>query len=130
MLRAKLIPGAACLIVLWAACSDEPSAPASYTVVYRVTASANITFDSVKYENPEGTLVKVTSPAVNWLVIDTALDGTWVQGTAWGNAFAAGATATLKVTWTQSGVSTASDSSKTTASAPGVFTLNIPRRQI
>jgi hypothetical protein len=119
------------VVLLVAACSDSTSGPTSYTVVYRLTASATgIAFDSVRYENPEGTLVKVATPPLNWMVIDTAVGGSYVQGTAWVQGSTAGATATLKVTWTQSGVSTASDSSKATTSAPGAFTLNIPRRQI
>lgn len=132
MLRAMLMAGSAAagLIVLVAACEDEPSGPPSYTVVYRLTASAGIAYDSVQYENPEGTVVKVAAPPLNWMVIDTALGGTWVQATAWVQAANTGATATLKVTWTNSGVSTASDSSKATASAAGAITLNIPRRQI
>lgn len=120
---------AACVFLL-AACSDSPSGPPTYTVVYRLTASAGITFDSVKYEDPQGMLLKVAGPPSNWMIILTAGGGSYVQGTAWVQAQGSGATATLKVTWTQSGVSTASDSSTATTSAAGGFTLDIPRRRI
>ena len=124
----RLLAGLTLLLV---ACSKPPSTgPRNYGVAYRVTGSAGISFDSGRYEDAQGTLVTVVAPAPNWAVGFPAMTGDSVQATAWVVASAGGLSASLRVMWTESGVSTQSDSSTTTTSAPGHFTLSIPRRQI
>jgi hypothetical protein len=122
---------ASCLVLLLTACGKPPTSMSrTYVVAYRVIGSAGITFDSVRYEDAQGTSVRVVAPASNWSVAFSASSGAYVQASAWALASAGGASATLRVMWTESGVSTASDSSTATTGAPGRFALSIPRRQI
>lgn len=110
--------------------STKATDPATYTVSYHLAGSASITFDSVKYEDAQGGLVRVVAPARDGSVTCSMNSGGYIQGSAWGHALAGAQTANLKVTWTRSGVSTASDSSGAAISAPGAFALAILRRQI
>ena len=119
-----------CALMLFAACSKTSTGPATYSVSYHLAGSASVAFDSVKYEDAQGTLVRVLAPARDWSVAFAENGGGYVTASAWGTASAGGQTATLKVIWTQSGVSTASDSSVAAISAPGTFALAIARRQI
>lgn len=124
----RMIAAAALGVLL--ACSGSSPTDASFTVVYRLTAATGFTFDSVVYEDAHGNLVPVDAPSLPWQVVFTGDPSTYVQATAWGTAPGGGGTATLKVTWTESGVSTAGDSSSAVASAPGGVTLKIRRQQI
>jgi hypothetical protein len=112
------------------ACSDNGPPAATYSVSYHLTASSQVTLDSVIYANSEGTLVKVNAPSSGWVVVQSGSSGSYIQAAAWGSSLAGGQTAKLTMTWTQSGVSTAADSSIVVISAPGSFALTIPRRQI
>lgn len=111
-------------LVLVGCKSLEPKPP-SYVVSYDLTAAAQITCDSVKYKNAVGTVIKVTGPALPWSVAYIAPPGTFVAGTAWMSAADSGRAAKLKVRWTVSGSSTASDSSFGTTTAAGKFTLTV-----
>jgi hypothetical protein len=121
---------ATCALLLWIACSNTTTSPITYSVSYHLAGSAAVTYDSVKYEDAQGAVVKVFAPARDWSVAFPVSSGGYVQASAWGDATAGSQTASLKVTWTQSGVSTASDSSVAAISAPGTVTLTIARRQI
>lgn len=119
-----------CVLFLLTACSNKATGPVTYSVSYHLAGSTSVTFDSVKYEDAQGALVRVVAPAPDWSVTFAMNSGDYVQASAWGIASAGGQSAILKVTWTQSGVSTASDSSIAAISAPGTFALAIARRQI
>jgi hypothetical protein len=124
-------PGHAMLLLgLLVACGDTPTATRHFVVAYSLTGSTGISFDSVKYEDSTGTLIKVAAPPLNWAIASPASSGSYVQATAWAFASGAGETARLRVMWTESGVSSTSDSSKAVTAAPGRFTLSIARRQI
>lgn len=112
-------------MLLLAGCKSLEPKPPSYVVSYALTAAPQITCDSVKYKNAEGTVIKVASPTLPWSVAYIATPGTFVAGTAWISATGSGQAAKLKVTWTISGVSTASDSSFGTTTAAGKFTLTV-----
>jgi len=118
------------LLLLLPACSDTPHGPITYQVTYQLSGSAGITFDSVRYENTQGALVKVAAPSSGWFVAFSAMTGSYVQADAWTVASNGGASAKLKVTWTVNGVSTGADSSMATAAAPGAFTLVVSRRRL
>ena len=60
-----------------------------------------------------------------WSVAYVAPTGSFVAGTAWVVATGSGQAAKLKVTWTISGVSTASDSSFATTTGAGKFALTV-----
>jgi len=111
-------------VLLSAACKATPPQPPDYIVSYTLTASSPITCDSVKYKDAQGTVIKVTSPTLPWSVAYLAPTGSFVAGTAWMVATGSGQAAKLKVTWTISGVSTASDSSFGTTTAAGKFVLS------
>ena len=112
-------------LLLLAGCKAlEPKLP-SYVVSYNLTAAPQITCDSVKYKNAVGTVITVTSPPLPWSVAYIAPPGAFVAGTAWVSATGGGQAAKLKVTWTISGSSTASDSSFGTTTAAGKFTLSV-----
>lgn len=113
-----------------AACSSSGPTAATYTVSYHLTASSQVTFDSVMYANSEGSLVKVIAPSSAWVVVQSDSSGSYIQAAAWGSSVSGGQSAKLTMTWTQSGVSTAADSSIAVISAPGSFALTIPRRRI
>jgi hypothetical protein len=121
----------ASLLILLTACGKAASTgPTSYDVSYRLSTTTVVTFDSVKYEDAQGVLVKVVGPPANWAVVVTVAAGGYVQASAWGLALSSGGSATLKVTWTASGISTASDSSTAAISSPGGFMLAVARRRI
>lgn len=115
---------------LAAACgSTGPNVP-SFVVSYTLTRTLTLQCDSVKYETADGSIVRVVSPALPWSVGFTAPAGSSIQADAWVRASSSGQTATLKMTWTISGVSTASDSSTGTSTAPSAFMLSVARRQL
>jgi hypothetical protein len=113
------------------ACGDNgPSGVITYSVLYHVAATPNITWDSVTYENAQAVLVTVVAPAPDWGVTFSMKAGGYMQARAWGGASSGGQSATLTATWVQPGVSIASDTSTAVVSAPGKFTLAIARHQI
>jgi hypothetical protein len=117
-------------ILLVTACKiTAPTAP-TYVVAYHLTVTSGLRCDSVKYLAADGSIARVVSPALPWSVAFTAATGSSIQTTAWVVATASGETATLKMTWTISGVSTAKDSSTGTTSAAGAFMLAVARRQL
>jgi hypothetical protein len=77
-----------------------------------------------------GTVVKVVAPDSGWGIAMSKPSGAYVQARAWAQATQGGERAVLTARWTISGVSTAADSSFTTTSAPGAFTLTVVRRTI
>jgi hypothetical protein len=119
-----------CALLVSTACSNTATNPVTYSVSYHLAGSASVTFDSVKYEDAQGVTVRVLGPARDWSIAFPMNSGGYVQASAWGAASAGSQSASLKVTWTQSGVSTASDSSVAAISAPGTVALAIARRQI
>ena len=122
---------AAGLVILPTACGKAASTgPTSYDVSYRLSTTSAVIFDSVKYEDAQGVLVKVVAPPSNWGVALTVAAGGYVQASAWGLALSGEGSATLKVTWTASGISTASNSSTAAISSPGGFMLAVARRRI
>lgn len=125
-----LCPPTCGLALLLTACGSPSSGPTVYVVGYVLSASQSITFDSVRYEDAQGTLVRVVAPPATWSVVFSASPGSYVQATAWAVASASGASAKLKATWTINGISTASDSSSTRTTAPGRFALFVTRRRI
>lgn len=124
--RARWTPLALLLLI---GCGEIPSAP-TYLVAYTLSGTFRITFDSLVYENAAGTLVKVVAPDSGWGAALSAPSGSYVQARAWAQATQGGERAVLTARWTISGVSTAADSSFTTTSAPGAFTLTVVRRTI
>ena len=52
------------LVLLLTTCTNTPTASTSknYSVAYRLTVSPGIMFDSVKYEDAQGAVVKVVAP--------------------------------------------------------------------
>jgi hypothetical protein len=126
----RLFSTLAVSLALLTACGNASSGPTTFAVSYHLSTPGGITFDSVKYEDAQGTLVKITAPPTDWSVAFSPISGSYVQASAWAIASTGGARATLMATWTASGVSTASDSSATTTTAPGAFTLVITRRRI
>ena len=113
-----------------AACATAAPAPANYVVAYELTANFGAPFDSVKYDGGHGSLIKVNAPSSGWLVAVSVVTGGSVEAHAWGVASVGGQSVKLKATWTLSGVSSSSDSSGTTASAPGAFALDVAKRQL
>jgi hypothetical protein len=49
------------------ACSNSTTTPQNYVVAYEVTGSAGVHFDSTKYDDGYGTLIKVMTPSSGWL---------------------------------------------------------------
>lgn len=125
----SLLSGALVLIGL-AACGEPPNTIRTYITAYTIDHEAFVTFDSVKYLDVNGVLQKVLNPDDSWGLAMNKDTGEEVEAIAWGSASQGGQDAKLRVTWTISGVSTAGDSSFTTTSAPGAFTLSIPRRTL
>jgi hypothetical protein len=119
------------LLLILAACGKAAStAPSSFVVSYHLSGTSGVVFDSVKYHDAQGAMVKVSAPPANWSVVFTVNAGGYVGSDAWASATGAGQVASLQVTWTASGVSTASDSSSTTTSSAGSFMLSTPRHPI
>ncbi|HYU09608.1 MAG TPA: hypothetical protein VEK77_09540 [Gemmatimonadales bacterium] len=112
-------------VLLASACKVTPPTPPDYVVSYHLTGAPQISCDSVKYKDAAGTVIKVTSPPLPWSVAYVAPAGTFVAGSAWMVATGSAQAANLKVTWTISGVSTASDSSFGTSTGAGKFTLTV-----
>ena len=112
-----------------AACGT-PTGSLRYQVTYQVTGTVNVTFDSVMYEDAQGTLVKVATPPSGWSVAFPAMTGDYVQAFAWARVTLDGGAAKLKATWTARGASTASDSSIWVTTAPDAFPLVVQRRRI
>ena len=112
-------------LVLAMGCKATQPTPPDYVVSYAVSGASGIACDSVKYKDAAGTVIKVTSPALPWSAAFLATPGTFLGGSAWMNATGSGQAAKLKLTWTISGVSTASDSSFGTSAAAGKFMLTV-----
>lgn len=117
-------------LLLLAACGEPPNTIRTYITAYTIDADANVTFDSVKYLDVNGVIVRVLGPTDTWGLAMDKSTGEEVEASAWGSASTGGQLAKLRVTWTINGVSTAGDSSFTTTAAPGAFTLSIPRRTL
>jgi hypothetical protein len=126
----RLVGTAVMLLGILIACSNTPTSPASYVVAYEVTATAGASYDSVTYDDGHGSFVKVNVPSSGWLVAESVATGGTVEAHAWGVASGGGQAVKLKATWTLSGVSSSSDSSGTTTSAPGRFTLDVAKHQL
>jgi len=112
-------------LLLSTACKVTEPTPPDYIVSYHLSGAPQIICDSVKYKDAAGTVIKVTSPPLPWSVAYVAPAGTFVAGSAWMVATGSAQAANLKVTWTISGVSTASDSSFGTSTGAGKFTLTV-----
>lgn len=112
------------------ACGEPPNTMRTYTVAYTVDAGPNVTLDSVKYLDDNGIIQRVLNPTDTWGLALTMSTGEEVEAHTWGSASSGGQLAKLRVTWTISGVSSEGDSSFTTTTAPGAFTLSIPRRTL
>ena len=120
----------ACLLAPVSCSSSTSSGASNYSVAYALAADPGGTFDSVKYDNGHGTLIKVDAPANGWLVSLSVASGGSLEAGAWGYATAGGQHLKLTATWTLNGVSTSSDSSTATSSAPGAFAFGISNRTI
>lgn len=112
------------------ACGDPPNTMRTYSIAYTIDHDGFVSFDSVKYLDVNGAMQRVLNPNDAWAVTMNKDTGEEVEAHAWGRATQGGQAAKLRVTWTISGVSTAGDSSFTTTTAPGVFTLDIVRRTL
>src|SRR5712672_2702036 len=77
--RARALAG----LALLAGCKGTAPELPQYIVSYALTASVQISCDSVKYKNAEGTVIKVTAPTLPWSVAYLGPTGTFVAGTAW-----------------------------------------------
>ena len=123
--------GCAIVAALVAACggSSGPAIP-TYTISYVLTGDPLLQCDSVKYENVQGQIVLVAAPSLPWHASFAAQSGHYISATAWVRATNGGQEGKLKMSWTIPGVSTASDSSFGTSSAPGYFSLSVTRRQL
>jgi len=110
-------------------CASKSTEPIRLAVSYTLSLSGSVVVDSLLYDDGHGTLVRVVPVPSGWGTLFAVVGGGSVQAVAWGTAAGAGS-AKLKVTWTQSGVSSSADSSTARPSAPGHFTLSIARRLI
>jgi len=126
----SLAPASFATALLLSACGKGTAPLPTLLISYQLAATARVSFDSVAYENAQGQIVKVTAPTTNWGIAFPMSAYGYVQGTAWAVTTAASERASLRATWTQTGVRTDSDSSATTTTAPGRFTLQIVRRQV
>jgi hypothetical protein len=124
------VPSGLAVALLSIGCQSGTAPLPTLLISYQVAATANVSFDSVAYENAKGEIVVVAAPARNWAVSFPMTAYGYVQATAWSVASAANETASLKATWTLVGERTDHDSSGTTTSAPSRFTLQIVRRQV
>jgi hypothetical protein len=127
MIRSRL--GYVSLFIVAACGSTEPNVP-TYVVGYTLTTTSTLRCDSVKYETADGSIVRVVSPALPWSASFAAPAGSYIEASAWVVASAGGQSGKLKMSWTISGVSSASDSSIGTSSAAGKFMLSVARRQL
>jgi hypothetical protein len=131
MLQPRFLGSASLVLTaVLGACSKTATGPSTYAVAYELTASAGVSFDSVKYDDGHGTLIKVSAPSSGWLKAISVASGGTVEAHAWVVASGGGQTVKLTATWTLSGVSTNADSSGTTTSAAGTFALDIAKRQL
>lgn len=135
MTRSARRTAAAMLLLLslaWSAAScgkNEVTGPTSYIVRYQLITTGTLTFDSVKYDDGHGALVKVAAPAGGWTSIISVAVGGSVEASAWGTG-APASSANLKIIWTASGFSTQSDSSTVTTTSPAKFSLSVAHRKI
>ena len=118
-----------CVALLVVACggSTAPAVP-TYVVGYVVSGDTLLQCDSVEYEDAQGAIVSVASPALPWHTSFAAQAGHHIQATAWVVASGSGQSGKLKMSWTIPGTSSASDSSEGTSTAPGKFALSVARQ--
>lgn len=88
--------------------SDSPSAPSGYTVLYRLSQTGTVVWDSLQYDDGSGTMIKVSSPSSSWSTQLMLPGGSSVEARAWGTAFS-GSTAVLRAEWVLSGVASFAD---------------------
>lgn len=117
------------LVVAGCGGKSGPTSPSSYIVTYALTGSVDVAFDSAKYDNGLGVMTRVTAPDSGWLASVSVAAGGSVEAWVWGVASAGSQWAQIKVTWTAAG-SARRDSSRAVISAPGLVTLQLPRRTI
>jgi hypothetical protein len=120
--------------ILVGACSgDDPVSPAVYGVVYSLDLSGGPTrWDSVKYDNGQGVLEKVSNPPLNWSVEIPVTEGGSTEAHAWGPV-PFGSLATLTVTWAATGKPGGTDEDAVTNTKQGTTiegTLTIGKRTI
>ena len=130
-----LLVGTALLspIVVGACSDDDPVSPTVYGVVYSLDLSDGPTrWDSVKYDNGQGVLEKVSHPSSSWSVELPVTEGGSIEAHAWGPV-PFGSLATLTVTWAATGNSGGTDEDAVTNTKQGTTiegTLIIGKRTI
>jgi hypothetical protein len=123
--------GGVLLTVLAAGCSSgtliDPEA--QYTVTYSLEFSGPTIIDSIRYDNGNGTMLKVGRLEGDWALVLELQGGQSVRATAWGEMDARGS-AELAVTWESPGMSPGSASeavSKDANDPQGAIVLDIQR---
>ncbi len=117
------------------ACSSS-TAVGGYTVTYRlhVDSLGIATFDSLKYDNGTGTLIRVTPSVTNvaipWSVNLTAAPGASVEGHVWVKGVAANHDLKFVVVWMRTTGALAGDSTTHTVADTTHFVMDLSRRTL
>lgn len=113
--------------------SDASTAPApptvTYHVVYALTGSSGVAFDSLEYEDGQGALVRIPTPAAGWRIALSEPAGAYVHAALWGRALTGAQSVALTVTWA-SAAGSKTDRTIVELAGPGPFTLDLGRTQL
>jgi hypothetical protein len=119
-------------LALAVASCDSTTAIGGYTVTYRVGIDSTgvATFDSVKYDNGAGTMVKVATPAATWAVSQVLGVGATVEGHVWAKGATANHTAKFVVVWMTATGALAGDSTSHAVADTTHFALDLAKRTL
>lgn len=119
------------LALALAACTSTTE-NGGYTVTYRVGLdSAGIaTFDSLRYDDGTGNLLKVTSPAGNYAVSVTVSPGASVEAHAWAKGVTAGKSAKFVVVWMTATGKVSADSVSHAVADTTHFVMDLAKRTL
>jgi hypothetical protein len=119
------------VVLALAACSSTTE-NGGFTVTYRlgVDSTGIATFDSLKYDDGTGVLLKVNAPAANYAVSVTVSPGASVEAHAWAKGVRAGHSTKFVVVWMTAMGALAGDSTSHAVADTTRFVMDLSKRTL
>ncbi len=124
-------PGMLGLALALVACTSTTE-NGGFTVTYRVGLDSTgiATFDSLRYDDGTGNLLKVTNPAGNYAVSVTVSPGASVEAHAWAKGVRTGHAAKFVVVWMTSTGALSGDSTSHAVADTTRFVMDLAKRTL
>jgi hypothetical protein len=119
------------VMLAMAACTSTTE-NGGFTVTYRlgIDSTGIATFDSLKYDDGTGALLKVNAPAANYAVSVTVSPGASVEAHAWAKGVRTGHTAKLVAVWMTAMGALAGDSMPHAVTDTLRFVMDVNKRTL